>query len=399
MLIFDFQTKKMYPTLSDMLRDLLGIDIPLPFPTFGFFVALGFIAAAYFFTEEMKRKEANKLLFSRLVDVKIGEKASTWDLISNGFLGFLVGFKFIEAVLNYGDLVENPQIFLFSGRGNFIGGLLGAALFAWMKFREKDKEKLATPKMAKQNVRPHELVGNMTMIAAVAGILGSKIFHNLENLSEFAADPIGALLSFSGLSIYGGLIVGGSAVLYYAVKNGLTWVHVADACAPGLMAAYGIGRIGCQLAGDGDWGMPNDAPKPEWMSFLPDWMWAFDYPNNVLGINLQEDFHRMGLESITGNAWPTPFYETVMAFIIFGILWSLRKRISVPGVMFSLYLAFNGVERFFIEKIRINPDYHFLGIQATQAEIISVALFISGIAGMIFFSKNKNRFIPKAAEA
>jgi len=389
----------MYPTLSDMIRDLLGLDIPLPFPTFGFFVALGFIVAAYFFTEEMKRKEANKLLFSRLVDVKIGEKATTWELISNGLLGFVVGFKFVEGVLHYSELVENPQTFLFSGRGNFIGGLLGVALFAWMKFREKDKEKLATPKMVKQRIHPHELVGNMTMVAAIAGILGSKIFHNLENLSEFAADPIGALVSFSGLSIYGGLIVGGGAVIYYAVKNGLTWIHVADACAPGLMAGYGVGRIGCQLSGDGDWGMPNDAPKPEWMSFLPDWMWAFDYPTNVLGINLQEDFHKMGLESITGNAWPTPFYETVMALTIFAILWVIRKRITVPGVMFSLYLAFNGIERFFIEKIRINPDYHFLGIEATQAEIISVAMFIFGILGMSFFTKNKNRFIPKATEA
>ncbi|MFB1023622.1 MAG: prolipoprotein diacylglyceryl transferase [Vicingaceae bacterium] len=389
----------MYPTLSDMIRDLLGLDIPLPFPTFGFFVALGFIVAAYFFTEEMKRKEANKLLFSRLVDVKIGEKATTWELISNGLLGFVVGFKFVEGVFHYSALVENPQTFLFSGRGNFIGGLLGVALFAWMKFREKDKEKLATPKMVKQRIHPHELVGNMTMVAAIAGILGSKIFHNLENLSEFAADPIGALVSFSGLSIYGGLIVGGGAVIYYAVKNGLAWIHVADACAPGLMAGYGVGRIGCQLSGDGDWGMPNDAPKPEWMSFLPDWMWAFDYPTNVLGINLQEDFHKMGLESITGNAWPTPFYETVMALTIFAILWAIRKRITVPGVMFSLYLAFNGIERFFIEKIRINPDYHFLGIEATQAEIISVAMFIFGILGMFFFTKNKNRFIPKATEA
>ncbi len=398
MLIFEFQTRKMYPTLSDMLRDLLGIDIPLPFPTFGFFVAIGFIVAAYFFTEEMKRKEANKLLFSRLVDVKIGEKASTWELVSNGFFGFLVGFKFIEAVFNYGALVENPQEFLFSGRGNFIGGLLGAGLFAWMKFREKDKEKLETPKMVKQNVRPHELVGNMTMVAAIAGILGSKIFHNLENWSEFAADPIAALVSFSGLSIYGGLIIGGGAVLYYATKNGLRWIHVADACAPALMVGYGVGRIGCQLSGDGDWGMPNDAIKPDWMSFLPDWMWAFDYPNNVLNIDLQKDFHNMGLESLTGNAWPTPFYETVMAFIIFGILWSLRKRISAPGVMFSLYLAFNGLERFFIEKIRINPDYHFLGIEATQAEIIAVVLFFCGIAGMVFFSQKKNKFIPKAVE-
>jgi len=68
-------------------------------------------------------------------------------------------------------------------------------------------------------------------------------------------------------------------------------------------------------------------------------------------------------------------------------------------VMFSLYLAFNGVERFFIEKIRINPDYHFLGIEATQAEIIAVVLFLTGIAGIVYFTQNKNKFIPKAAEA
>lgn len=394
----------MYPTLSDLLRDLFGLNIPLPFPTFGFFVAIGFIVAAYFFTEEMKRKEANKLLFSRLVDVKIGEKASTWDLISNGLLGFLVGFKFLEAVFNYSALVENPQTFLFSSRGNFIGGLLGAALFAWMKFREKDKEKLATPKMVKQRVHPHELVGNMTMIAAIAGILGSKIFHNLENLSEFAADPIGALVSFSGLSIYGGLIVGGGAVLYYAVKNGLTWIHVADACAPGLMLAYGVGRIGCQMSGDGDWGMPNTALKPEWMSFLPDWMWAFHYKGNVLNIDLGEpgrpvEIIENGMTLIyEGNAWPTPFYETVMAFIIFGILWSLRKKISVPGVIFSLYLAFNGVERFMIEKIRINPDYPIFG-GATQAEIIAVLMVVFGLLGILYFTKNKQKFIPTAPES
>src|SRR5690606_37354002 len=219
----------------------------------------------------------------------------------------------------------------------------------------------------------------------------------LANIEEFMADPIGSLLSFSGLSIYGGLIRGGGAVLWYAAKNGLNWIHVADACAPGLMAAYGVGRIGCQLAGDGDWRQPNDAPKPDWMSFLPDWMWAYDYPNNVLGINLQEDFHRMGYESLTGNAWPTPFYETLMATIIFAILWSLRKKIAIPGFIFSLYLSFNGVERFVIEKIRINPDYHFLGIEATQAELIANTMFIAGIAGLFYFSKNKEKYTPKLA--
>lgn len=402
MLIFEFQINCMYPTLSDLLRDLFGINIPLPFPTFGFLVALAFLAAAYLFTVELKRKEAIGWLKSRVVSVKVGEKASTLDLLSNALLGFVFGFKIVEAFFHYSELVANPQTFLFSSRGNFVGGLIGAAIFGYMKFREKDKEKLAVPKLVKQEVHPYELVGNMTMIAAVAGILGSKLFHNLENFGDFIADPIGALVSFSGLSIYGGLIVGGGAVLYYAVKNGLTWIHVADACAPGLMASYGIGRIGCQLAGDGDWGMPNTAAKPEWMSFLPDWMWAFHYKGNVLNIDLGEpgrpvEIVENGIVLIyEGNAWPTPFYETLMAFAIFGILWSIRKKISVPGVIFSLYLAFNGIERFMIERIRINPDYPIFG-GATQAEIIAVTMLIFGLLGVVYFTKNKNKFLPKTA--
>ena len=390
----------MYPTLSDLIQDLFGFYIPLPFPTFGFFVALAFLTAAYFFTEELKRKESLGWLKAKKVKIKVGEKASTFEVLSNALIGFIIFFKLGEALFNYDALVADPQHFIFSTQGNPLFGLIGAVFFGYQRYREKEKDRLDEPKMVEELQRPHELVGNMTMIAAIAGILGAKLFHNLENLSEFAADPIGALVSFSGLSIYGGLIVGGGAVLYYAVKNGLTWIHVADACAPGLMAAYGVGRIGCQMSGDGDWGMPNTNPKPEWLSWAPDWVWAFDYQGNVLNKDLGEpgrpvEHIENGIRMVyEGNAWPTPFYETIMAFIIFGILWSLRKKIRIPGFIFSLYLALNGVERFLIEKIRINPDYHFLGIEATQAELIAVLMFLIGLAGIFYFSKNPNRFKP-----
>jgi len=238
----------MYPTLSDLIQDLFGFYIPLPFPTFGFFVALAFLTAAYFFTEELKRKESLGWLKAKKVKIKVGEKASTFEVLSNALIGFIIFFKLGEALFNYDALVADPQHFIFSTQGNPLFGLIGAVLFGYQRYREKEKDRLDEPKMVEELQRPHELVGNMTMIAAIAGILGAKVFHNLENLSEFAADPIGALVSFSGLSIYGGLIVGGGAVLYYAVKNGLTWIHVADACAPGLMAAYGVGRIGCQMS-------------------------------------------------------------------------------------------------------------------------------------------------------
>jgi len=386
----------MYPTISDALLDLFGINIPLPLPSFGFFVAISFLLAAYLFTLELKRKEENGLLKSTIKPVVIGAPASMQDLFLNGLFGFVIGFKLPILVLEYSQFVQNPPSYILSSKGIFIGGIIGAAIGIYLRKREADKTKLATPKTEMVSMKPHEHVSNMTLIAAVAGILGAKLFHNLENLDELLADPIGALTSFSGLSIYGGLILGGGAVLFYAVKNEMRWIHVADACAPGLMAAYGMGRVGCQVAGDGDWGMPNDAPQPDWMNFLPDWTWAYSYPNNVLGVDLKEDFARMGLESITGKAWPTPFYETIMATIIFAILWSVRKKINIPGIIFSIYLTLNGIERFLIEQIRINPDYQLAGLSFTQAEMIAVILFLSGILGMVYFTKNKKKYIPTA---
>ncbi len=393
----------MYPTLGDLINDLFGTDLFIPLPTFGFFVALSFLIAAWLFTLELKRKESLGWLKSKSIQVKIGEKASALDLLGNGLIGFLFGYKILGLFFDFEASAEELQGYIFSLEGHFLGGLVLGIGFGYSKYREKEKQKLSEPKLVQQALHPYEMVGNMTMIAAIAGILGAKLFHNLENIDQFVADPIEALISFSGLSIYGGLIVGGASVLYYAIKNGMTWIHVADACAPGLMAAYGMGRVGCQMSGDGDWGMPNTLDKPDWMAALPDWMWKFDYAGNVLGrdlgapgrpVEIMEGSMRLIYE---GNAWPTPFYETLMATVIFAILWSLRKRLMTPGYIFSLYLLLNGIERFFIEKIRINPDYHFFGIDATQAELIAVLMAICGIAGFVYFNKNKAKYLPTDA--
>ena len=99
------------------------------------------------------------------------------------------------------------------------------------------------------------------MLAAVSGLIGAKIFHNLENMDAFLADPMGQLLSFSGLTFYGGLICGTAVVIWYAKKHNMHYKHIADAAAPGLMLAYGVGRMGCHFSGDGDWGINNLSPK------------------------------------------------------------------------------------------------------------------------------------------
>ena len=379
----------MYPTISHLIYDLFGINIPLPIQTFGFWVAIAFLAAGWTVSIELKRKESEGLLSAVQVKEVIGKKFSLQEIISALIIGFLIGFKGFEALLYYGDLVENPQEFILSLRGNIFGGIVIACISTYIKFRENKKTRLEILKEIKKTVHAFELVGNILLIAAVSGIIGAKIFHNLENIDAFLANPIEQLISFSGLTFYGGLIAGAISVIWYAKKYQINIKHLIDSTAPGLMLAYGVGRIGCQMSGDGDWGIDNLAPKPEWMNFLPDWMWSYTFPHNVInsGVPIEGCTGKFCME-LAIPVWPTAFYEVVMSLAIFGLLWAMRKHIKVPGVLFFIYLTFNGMERFFIEKIRINTEYNILG-GITQAEIISFCLVLTGIIGATYLYKNK----------
>lgn len=377
----------MYPTLYDLLLDLFGISIP-PFKlvqSFGMMVALAFLAASIDLKSELKRKERQGLLEGIRKRVMTEAKSNLFQKLTSALIGFVIGFKFLPLITEFDSIVGNPQAFILSAEGSLLGGLLGAAISVGIRIWD-DRKLPAESMEIEVLVHPYEHVGTITIYAAIFGIGGAKIFHNLENLDELMADPIGALISFSGLSFLGGVICATIAILWYARKNNIRLLHLTDAALPGLMLAYGIGRMGCQIAGDGDWGIPNDAPKPEWLSWLPDWAWAYDYPNNVLGIDLKQDFAQMGYVSLTGHAWPTPIYETTMALIIFGFLWYMRKRWTVPGMVAAWYLVLGGVERFAIESIRINNEYPIFG-GVTQAEIISVVMIITGIAFLFIMPK------------
>ncbi len=165
-------------------------------------------------------------------------------------------------------------------------------------------------------------------------------------------------------------------------------IYVADAIAPSLMLAYGVGRIGCQVAGDGDWGIDNTAPNR--FSWLPDWFWAYSYPHNVLneGIPIPGCVGQY-CNMLPQPVFPTPLYEVIASLLIFAFLWSIRKRISTPGVMAAIYLILNGIERFLVEKIRINTRYNIFGFQPTQAELIAGAMIIFGIILLIYFKRKK----------
>lgn len=230
-------------------------------------------------------------------------------------------------------------------------------------------------------------------MAAISGILGAKIFalfEGAQSWSSFIKDPVHAFLSGSGLAIYGGLIIAFITVYYYVWKRGIKPIHVMDAVAPALIVGYAVGRLGCQFSGDGDWGIVNTAAKPSWFIFPQSW-WAYTYPHNILndGAPIPGCIVKHCMQ-LSQPVFPTPLYESILAFIILGILWYLRKRISIPGMLFFIYCILNGIERFFIEKIRVNEKINFAGVSFTQAELIAVLVFLLGVFGA-WFVWNRNK--------
>ena len=226
-------------------------------------------------------------------------------------------------------------------------------------------------------VSPGHMVGTIVMIAVVGGIAGAKVFHILENLDAFFNDPVGMIFSKGGLTFYGGLIVATVGILWYARSTGINLPTFADAILPTVLLAYGIGRIGCHLAGDGDWGIQSYlADKP---GFVPGWLWSETYPNNIMNQVLPGD-----------GVYPTSIYEFLMASALFAGLWLMRKHPFRRGWLMFVTVVCFGAERLLIEQIRVNNKGEFLGIMVTQAEVISVAMIAVGLAGVAFTTRRRS---------
>ena len=389
----------MYPTIYHAFLDLFGVDLPIlrPLNSFGFFVAIAFIMASWTLGKELHRMSGLGLLKATTRTVAIGLRATPLELVGQALLGFLLGWKGLHLITNASDVLADFPGFIFSGKGSFIGGIAVGALLAWLRWRTKEKARLAEPRTEQVIMQPQEHAGNITITAAIWGLIGAKLFHWLEYPREFVSfitDPAGSDI-ISGLTMYGGLLVAGLMVIRYFRKHGIPAWNGADAAAPGVMLAYAVGRIGCHVSGDGDWGVANTATAPAWM---PSWLWSYDYPNNV---NVVSGLQRGGFsgEPITDGTcfegycthlvpgvYPTPLYETIVCLLLFAVLWSLRKRLRPAGSIFFLFLFLNGLERFFIEKIRVNAPV--IG-NITQAEIISTALMIAGLSGLVWLRKRK----------
>ena len=436
----------MYPNLYFAVKDWFGWEVNALkiFYTFGIFVAIGFIISAWVLTVELRRKEKQGLLKPCEETITTGEPATLWELFINFAIGFLFGYKLIGAFIASRQQGIDLQEFIFSKDGSWLGGLIIGGVMLFLKYRERNKQKLAKPEKRTIRIWPHDRVGDIVIYALVFGIIGAKLFDNLENWDRFIQNPIGNLLAPSGLTFYGGLIFASIAILIYAKKKRIKLLHLLDAAAPALMIAYAIGRIGCQVAGDGDWGIYNSAyiseipgkavkATPEQFrqkleenstyflrgtvtdsvghslmvtdrisetleevphrsftapSFIPTWMVAYTYPHNVNedGI-LLPDCEGRYCRALPQPVFPTPFYEIVACGLLFLILWAMRKKLKAPGLLFSVYLIFNGVERFLVETIRVNTTYSIFGFHPTQAELIATLLVLAGIGGIIYFTK------------
>jgi len=225
-------------------------------------------------------------------------------------------------------------------------------------------------------VPPQEVAGNLSLLVLFAGFLGARIFSFFEYPREFLADPWAAIFSRTGFTFYGGFLLGLVAGIAYAIRKRIAILPGLDAVAPAMALGYGIGRLGCQLSGDGDWGIAATlAAKPAW---LPVWLWAETYDHNVVGVVLAAP-----------GVYPTPLYEFLMALVTFAILWSLRRHPFQSGWLFAVYLVLTGAARFAIERIRVNPVIDLLGIKGTQAEIVSVAVMLAGIVGLVLLSSRR----------
>jgi phosphatidylglycerol:prolipoprotein diacylglycerol transferase len=243
------------------------------------------------------------------------------------------------------------------------------------------------------------IAGTITIIAVVSGLLGAKALHLIENWDEFIRRPSEAI-SPGGLTWYGGFMLGLICVIWYVRRKRLPLLQFLDILGVALILSYGVGRIGCHLSGDGDYGAPTNLPwgtiyaqgiaKPtytlaEYLIEHPDERAAWSYDSlRVIPAGLDRMGHPMSRFDQVTPLHPTPIYELLLGIAGFGILLALKKRPWPDGAMFMIYLMISGVFRCAVEFLRLNPR---LAFGLSEAQIFSVILFAAGFAGFVVLTR------------
>jgi phosphatidylglycerol:prolipoprotein diacylglycerol transferase len=219
--------------------------------------------------------------------------------------------------------------------------------------------------------QPVDWAYEIVFAALIGGVVGARGYYLIQNYSTVEHDLLGSIFSGSGLVWYGGAIGGAIAVVAWMRWRRALQLRIFDMCATVLALGYGIGRIGCQVSGDGDYGIRSSLP------------WAMGYPHGTVptapGVRVQ----------------PTPIYETVAMCLLAWGLWQLRDRVR-PGVIFALYLLLSGLERLLVEFIRRNHEV-FAGLTAPQLE--SIVLMVIGATWLALMSRRGGLTGPRTGSA
>lgn len=267
-------------------------------------------------------------------------------LTKTGLIFFLIKKVFKEKLMY--PILFNYKIITIGGYGLMLGiGFYGA-------FMLLERE-------LKLNSMNPELAYRILLGAIPSGIIGSKLFHIFEHMDQFLISPMEMIFSGAGLSAYGGFILAfivSFIIIKYSKENVL---KVFDLAAVPMAFGYAMGRFGCHVAGDGDYGVITTT------------FWGTAYPN--------------GIVPTTAEVFPTPLFEVFFSFLVLAFLLHMRKRIAPDGRIFFIYLILSGIPRFLVEFIRLNPK---AALNMTQAQIISILFILTGIIGIVLINM-KNR--------
>jgi phosphatidylglycerol:prolipoprotein diacylglycerol transferase len=196
--------------------------------------------------------------------------------------------------------------------------------------------------------KPVDWAYEMVFAALAGGAIGARLYYMVQHWDEVRGEVLGNIFSGAGLVWYGGALGGALAVFAWAWYRGFLGLALLDVAAPALALGYAVGRIGCQLSGDGDYGIESDLP------------WAMAYPDGT--VPTEDRVH------------PTPIYEALAMGALAWLLWRWRDRFK-PGILFAAYLVLAGAERLLVEFIRRNNEAA-LGLTVPQLE--SIGLMIVG---------------------